>query len=213
MVDKYINKIRPLFEFNNKACCARIPKSYETTFHYRNYMTELPDWRAYSMGFSELSVNKTVHELFKGLSFSSNNTTIPTTNKDHIVVTSRIANKYARAYVEAFQKELGISSDLIKNHSGVQDFCFLKETTKELVGNARSTYVFWAAVLGKVSKARLYHVDTFGLRERHPTFWERFTYPWSNPDLKNRIHFELYQSEEVDKKEGIRNSPVKSTPE
>jgi hypothetical protein len=168
-------------------------------------MSELPDYRAYSMGFSELSVNKTVLELFKG-SFSND-------TEGHIVVTSRIANKYARAYVEAFQKELGISSDLIKNHTGVQDFCFLKETTKELVGNARSTYVFWAAVLGKVSKARLYHVDTFGLRERHPTFWERFTYRWSNPDLKNRIRFELYQAEEVDRKEGIRKVPVKWVPE
>jgi hypothetical protein len=178
-------------------------------------MSEMPDWRAYAMGFSELSVNKTVHELFQGMTISNHSggkEQPPGISNNHIVVTSRIANKYARAYVEAFQKELNVSAELIKNQTGVQDFCFLKRTSKELIGNARSTYVFWAAVLGNASKARLYHVDTFGLRERHPQFWDRFTYPWSNPDLEKRIRFELYQSEEVDMKEGTRKGPIKWTP-
>jgi len=191
-VDRYLDVIRNAFEFDNSKCCARIPDSEETVFHFRNYMSEMPDWRAYAMGFSELSPNKTAQELFASSHWQKG-------KDDHITVTSRIPNKYARAYVEAFQQQLGVPSELISNQSGIQDFCFLKETKKTLVGNARSTYVFWAGVLGKVRDCRLYHVDTFGLRERHPQFWERFTYPWTNPELKKRIHFELYQSEEIDR--------------
>jgi hypothetical protein len=191
MVDRYVDKLRQVFEFD-QGCCARIPDLHETVFHFRNYMSELPFWQ--SMGFEELSPNKTVHELFQSKNFQR--------GKDHITVTTRIPNKYARAYVDAMEEKLGVPAELISNHTGLQDFCFLKETKKELVGNARSTFVFWAAVLGNVRKARLYHVDHYGLRERHPQFWERFTYNFSNADLKDRINFELYRSEEVDRKEG-----------
>jgi hypothetical protein len=112
-------------------------------------------------------------------------------------VTTRIPNRKAFSQVEALQKK-GMESKLVEDQTGVQDFCFLMKTERELVGNARSTFVFWAALLGSAHRIRLYHVNNHGLRKKHPNFLERFTYNWTNTELQERVHFELYQAEETD---------------
>jgi hypothetical protein len=148
----------------------------------------MPDYRAYEMGFQELSPNQTAQEVFKGLPPGS-----------PVRITTRIYNQKARNYALALN-ETGMNASLVTDQTGVQDFCFLKNTQKELVGSARSTYVLWAALLGNVSRARLYHVDNWGLRRRHPNYWERFTYNWTNLELKRRIQFEWYKSEAMKEK-------------
>jgi hypothetical protein len=193
MIDRYYLKIKTLFEFNDTACCALlVPKPTDTVFHFRNYISELPDWRAYEMGFLELAPNRTAQDLFPHLN----------PEKDHVRITTRIPNQKARNYIlalrEVRRQRGGINASLVEDQTGVQDFCFLKETQKELVGNARSTYVMWAALLGNGTLSRLYHVDNAGLRNRHPDFWELFTYNWTNPELQRRIRFEVYESEEMD---------------
>jgi hypothetical protein len=185
MMDKYYSQIKRIMEFNDTACCAQIPSPQDTVFHYRNYISEMPHRRAYEMGFQELSPNQTAQEVFKGLPRGS-----------PVRITTRIYNQKARDYALALN-ETGMNASLVTDQTGVQDFCFLKNTQKELVGSARSTYVLWAALLGNVSRVRLYHVDNWGLRQHHPNYWERFTYNWTNLELKRRIHFELYNSEEM----------------
>jgi hypothetical protein len=189
MIDKYYSQIRDLMAFNDTACCAQVPHANASVFHFRNYQSEMPSERAYDMGFAELSPQKTAHELFGHLQPG-----------DRVQITTRIYNQAARNYAEAFLKEeRGIHASLVTDQTGVEDFCFLRRAQKELVGNARSTYVLWAALLGTVTRARLYHVDNWGLRNRHPNFLERFTYNWTDPELQNRIQFVLYQAEEMEK--------------
>jgi hypothetical protein len=185
MIDKYYSKIRKIFQFNDTACCAIVPTLDDSVFHFRNYQSEMPDWRAYEMGFQELSPKKTVDELFGHLQ-----------EGDQVKITTRIVNQAARNYVQAFS-DRGINASLITDQTGVQDFCLLKRASKELAGSARSTFVLWAALLGDATTVRLYHVDNWGLRKRHPDYWERFTYSWTNPKLQARVKFELYQSEEM----------------
>jgi len=183
MIDRYFDPISDLFVFNDTTCCRQIPKSEDIVFHFRNYESEMPERRAYEMGFAELSPSKVATEIFPHLQ--------PGNDKDHVQITTRIFNQRARNYVEALDGH-GIHSSIIIDQSSLEDFCFLKETKRELVGNARSTFVQWAAFLGTVSKARLYHVDNRGLRDRHPDFWKRFTYNFTHPRLCDRVVFELY---------------------
>jgi hypothetical protein len=89
----------------------------------------------------------------------------------------------------------------------MHDFCFLLHAQKELVGMAKSTYVFWAAVLGQAQRVRLYSIDSDATRKaqqhrgrgggaadrNHGVFLH---YHWTHPDLQRRIHFELYRQEE-----------------
>jgi hypothetical protein len=186
LIDKYYSEIKEAFAFNDSACCGLIPSPKEYAFHYRNYISEMPSQRAYEMGFAELSASKTASELFSNLPKGSK-----------VGVTTRIPNQLARDQVNALKAQ-GMEAYLVEDQEGVQDFCYLKNCQNELVGNARSTFVFWAALLGQMESARLYHVDNWGLRQRHANFYERFTYNWTHPALKDRVKFELYQSEEME---------------
>mmetsp|Transcript_45114 Transcript_45114/g.109777 ORF Transcript_45114/g.109777 Transcript_45114/m.109777 type:complete len:604 (+) Transcript_45114:185-1996(+) len=233
VIDRHFDTIRRIFAYNhsNPECCALFPTRDETVFHFRNYFSELPDIKAYNMGFAELSPNKTAYELFGSvpeptatqgvetetsttiasrkaaapeLMSSSSRPTMTMTPRlspgDKVSVLSRIPNKYARAYAERLNGVWGTNATLLSyGQSGLQDFCYMMHARHELVGNGRSTFLFWAAALGpEIQNARLYHDDTFGLRNKFPDFWTRFTYQWTHPDLKKRIHWELYKSEEVD---------------
>lgn len=190
LIDKYYSQIRELMAFDNAQCCNRLPEPNEYIFHFRNYESEMPSTRAYDMGFAELSPQKTAKELFGHLKQTAD---------AKVAITTRIPNQIARNRVEALEQE-GVQAYLLDDQTAVEDFCFLKESKKELVGNARSTFVFWAGLLGTVPKVRLYHVDNWGLRNRHPNFYERFTFNWTHPELKKRIQFELYQAEEMEQK-------------
>lgn len=186
LIDRYYTQIRGLFQFNGTACCARLPGADDSVFHFRNYESEMPERRAYDMGFAELSPFKVSNELFRDLEPG-----------DRVQITTRIFNQKARNYAEELAKR-GINATVVTDQSTMQDFCFLKRAQKEVVGSARSTFVLWAALLGDARRARLYHVDNMGLRKSHTDFWQRFTYNFTHPKLRDRYTFELYRAEELE---------------
>lgn len=185
IIDLYYDQIRNLMQFNDSACCGEVPNVQDSVFHFRNYESEMPERRAYDMGFAELSPAKVAQEVFGTLEVN-----------DRVAITTRIINQKAKNYVVALH-ERGINATIITDQSSVKDFCFLKQAQKEVVGSARSTFVFWAALLGQPHAIRLYHVNNAGLRLRHPDYWERFTYNFTHPKLKDRLRFELYHEEET----------------
>jgi hypothetical protein len=188
LLDRYYENFRQLFQID-PACCAQRPLPDESVFHFRNFQSELPGTRAHDMGFDELSPNKTAHELF----VASTTTNITT----GVAITTRIHNAASRAYVQALQNR-GIPARLVTDQTGPQDFCFLASTQKELVANARSTFGTWAGLIGNSTSLRWYHVDNYGLRNRHADFRQRFSYNWTHPELQRRVRFEWYQSEELE---------------
>ncbi len=184
MIDRYYDQIRDLMQFNDSLCCIQVPGADDSVFHFRNYESEMPERRAYDMGFAELSPSKVAKEVFGTL-----------TSGNRVQITTRIFNQKARNYAEALQQR-GINASVVTDQSAVQDFCFLKLARKEVVGSARSTFVMWAALLGDAHDIRLYHVHNHGLIFRHPDFWERFTYNFTHPRLRDRLRFELYHADD-----------------
>lgn len=137
-------------------------------------------------GFEELSPNQTAHGLFRNLHPG-----------DKVAITSRYNDHPSvQPYVDALI-DRGIRVRVITGQTGVEDFCFLMHAQKELVGIAESTYATWAAHLGNAKRARFYSMDSQS-RRRSPVFSERvfFHYNWTNPILKKKEYFELYQAEE-----------------
>jgi hypothetical protein len=112
-------------------------------------------------------------------------------------MTTRIDNAASRAYIQALEHR-GINGRMIPNQTDMADFCFLKQASKELVGNARSTFIFWAAYLGNTTpRVRMYSVDS---TDKETSRMVRLEYQKSNfthPKLQ-RFESELYRSEEVD---------------
>jgi hypothetical protein len=94
-------------------------------------------------GYEELSPNQTVSQLFGHL---------PPGSK--IAMTSRIVDHpMTQAYVDAFERRGFQWRILSSNQTGVQDFCFLQSSQRDLAGMARSTFVRWAAILGTSTRS------------------------------------------------------------
>jgi hypothetical protein len=192
LLDRSYESFRQLFQIDSTACCAQRPLADESVFHFRNFQSEFPPNRAHDLGFDELSPNKTAHEVFDLASTNTKNN-----NTTGVAITTRIRNAAARAYVQALQHH-GIPARLVTDQTGPQDFCFLASTQKELVVNARSTFGVWAGLIGNATSLRWYHVDNYGLRNRHANFRQRFSYNWTHPELQRRVRFEWYQAEELE---------------
>jgi hypothetical protein len=147
----------------------------------------------YHRGYEELDPLRTATQLLNG--------------SKRVAIASRFPN---HAKTMEYQKALeaqGISTRIVGNQTGVQDFCFLKHA-KELVGLSESTFAFWAGYLG-ISKndnnnnnsttitqqqVRLYTVES-PQRKRH--FIKQLgtnLVHWTHPVLKDRFHYETYES-------------------
>jgi hypothetical protein len=194
-MDRYYDELMPLFEFDHTNCCAKqSPHPNETVFHFRDFQTEM-GFFSYSTdlkfgGREELPPHRVAKELLAHLP----------SNTSKVAMTSRFSYQPAsQRYVEALQKERGIETRVISGQTAVQDFCFLQQAQEELVGISYSTFVQWAAILGKAKVARLYSYDTV-LTERkfRPGInAKRASYNWTNPKLAAKIKFPNFVSDEL----------------
>jgi hypothetical protein len=194
MMDRYYDELIPLFEFDHAKCCAESPHPSETVFHFRDFQTEM-GFLSYSTdlkfgGREELPPNRVATELLAHLP----------SNTSKVAMTSRFSYQPAsQSYVEALQNGRGIPTRVISGQTAVQDFCFLQQAQEELVGITYSTFVQWAAILGRAKVARLYSYDTV-LTERkfRPGInAKRASYNWTNPKLASKIKFPSFISEEL----------------
>jgi hypothetical protein len=146
---------------------------------------------AYGRGYEELSPNKAAKELLKGSA--------------KVAITTRFANhSNALAYVDALQSH-GIQARITTNgHTPVEDFCFLKRAD-QLVGQSQSTFLQWAGLLGNASRVRMYAVESPQTSLQRKGGQVSFLpFNWTHPILKDRIRYEMYDSEEM---EAFRANP------
>jgi hypothetical protein len=151
--------------------------------HFRNFITELPKrWK--SKGFEELSPNRTANELFPHLQPGAK-----------VAIVSRFQTPHTLAYVDAFQ-ERGLQVRTITKATGVQDFCFLLKTKRELAGSTRSTYCFWAALLGNATTNWLYSIASTSKYPNHlgnnNESSSLFQYNWTHPEIRSRVRFPVF---------------------
>jgi hypothetical protein len=152
-----------------------------------------------SKGFQELNPYKIAHELFGNLQAG-----------DKVAITGRFAhmeisdsNSTTSQIVSALESR-GLIARVVMNGGPMEDFCFLKETKKELVGMVMSTYVRTASMLGNAKMTRLYVVDSPLMRTAHQTgdIPEKFNITknnhLTNPKFLSRMRFEVYSMEEKD---------------
>jgi hypothetical protein len=137
-------------------------------------------------GYEELSPNQTARELFGHLG-----------RGDKVAITTRFGTSAARPYVEALERR-GIQVRVVTNQTDTQDFCFLMQAQKEMVGLARSTFFLWAGFLGKCSRVRAYSVDSPDRRRAVPKVFDH--YNWTNPELQSRVFFELYKADPLERR-------------
>jgi hypothetical protein len=171
-LDRFKDDFQQLFAFDDEACCAQLPEPDENVFHFRNFKSELTD-ATDKLGFTELGPQQTAEELFGGLS-----------RGDKVAMLSRFKTGDVQQYVQALE-DRGTQVRLISGQTPVQDFCFLKNAKKEVVGSEISTFFVWAAYLGR-SKVRSYFVQSNEKAGRTGG------YEWQDPVLKERYTYQFY---------------------
>ena len=190
VTDRFYDRWIDLFEFdlNNPNCCdsTRRAQPNETVLHARGYKTEMPEG-VKTLGFEELSPNKTANELL------SNHQ-----RGDKIVVLGRFA-KFGQEYVDSMLA-VGLDARFVETRNGELSFCFLMSGQNEIVAYSSSSFGVWAAYLGNATKARIYSLKS---PERIKRWGDRYfaRYNFTNPTLKEKISFELYNSEAQDRVE------------
>ena len=160
--DEYSGLVAEQLEFQNEAApmgfllrkvSAQIQRStkiptlslfqFTTVLHVRGFDVEKPD--SYEKkGWRELNANRIYDELLYNLN-----------SGDKVAIVGRFPEKVANFTSTLLGHGLEVRS--ITNHSGVQDFCFLKSATKEIIGGVKSTFFRIAALLNdSVSKVTIY---------------------------------------------------------
>jgi hypothetical protein len=194
ILDRYYEELRNLFQFdytNPKCCSADQPDLEETVLHIRGFKQELGK-HVNTWGFEELSINKTRNELLAVNQSSSGG---------KLAVIGRFPEQ-TRQYAEALSNLAGgvfnNSIRRVETASGEQSFCFLLRTKHTLIGCSMSSFVKWAAHLGNATTARIYSINSPGRTARFGRGSVFTQYEYTNPALKNRFSWELYNSEEQD---------------
>jgi len=177
VLDNYIDRLKALFAFDFDRCCGeKVPKEDESVFHFRNFATELPN---FNYGLEDVSPNQTANVLLQHLQPG-----------DKVAITTRFNNEYLNQQVQALQAK-GLQVRVIAGQSGVEDFCFLLRSQKEVVGNYQSSFALWGGMLGDAKAVRFYTIESAKLRSRNgfsdDTILRRFLYKWRHPILSSRI--------------------------
>jgi len=199
IVNEFYDELLETFVFDEAECCGKTleypPLEDESVLHYRNFATEMKEFRRESLGFVELSGDQMVHTVLGSLQPG-----------DKLAVAGRNLEKDSQtnttlAYdmVEAL-KARGFDFRFSPGTEGVEDFCFLKKARKELVGTAKSTFLMLAGFLGgpTMKVARFYQFVTDRVVEERKDMWMYNVFQrtvgdnWTNPELMKRIVFEQY---------------------
>lgn len=161
--------------------------------------------RAAKLGFEELSPKKIATELFSNLS-SGDTVAIATRQIENDNENDDVEGSNGRVssldMIVGNMTQRNVTTRLVTGQTGVQDFCFLMNAQRDLVGTMRSSFVRWAAYLGNNNTqavARLYTLDSPGLRSKRGASYIRSrNVTWKNDELRRRIRHELYVSEEME---------------
>ncbi len=188
--NRYASRIAELFRFDEASpdCCAIRAEPDESVFHIRNFLVEMPR-KGKRRGYEELSPYKVAHEAFGHLNAG-----------DKVAFTSRASLEFVSNYTAALQ-DRGLQVRIIQGQNPTQDFCFLLSARKEFVGFTMSSYAVWAAFLGNSTQARLYSIKS---PDRIASLGENGYFVrqnWTDSKMKERVTFEVYNSEEQDEVE------------
>lgn len=174
IIDRHYVALKRFFAID---CCSSDVQPYNTVFHYRNFEREMPR-RGKQKGYEEISA-QFVNDLFHDI--------IVNESTPMLIVTPYAPD--VKKYVGVLQNQ-GRLVHVLANPTPLQDFCMLLSATESIIGLARSTFFLWAGLLGNTPQIRAYSIDSAWKRQSNSPVWDH--YNWTNLELKERFHFELY---------------------
>jgi len=138
--------------------------------------------RGKRLGFEEAGPNATASELFGHLQPG-----------EKVAIVTRFGTSSAQEYVDVLEHR-GLKVRVIANQTGVQDFCFLMNAQKEMVGAILSSYFRWAAILSNCTRIVAYSIDSKAKRQAAKQL--HVYYNWTHPEPRSRFEFPLTHVDE-----------------
>ena len=199
IVNEFYDDIRKTFVFNEQACCGKTfegpPGEDESVLHLRNFATEMKESSRKRLGFEELGSSRLVSEVLGHLK-----------DGDKLALVGRgLESDAQNNKTEAYEIVKALASKNLtlrfapSGNNGVEDFCFLTHTRKELIGSSKSTYMALAAYLAApgLERARMYQFVTPRVAHRGggsslEIFRATVGFNWTHPELRSRVQFEEY---------------------
>ncbi len=198
--NEFYDEILKEFIFDENECCGKTleepPDHDESVLHLRNFATELikDDFRR-TRGYQELDANRISSEVLGHLK-----------EGDKLALVGRnlkvdAQNNKTEAYgiVSALQAK-NLTIRFSPGTDDMEDFCFLKNAKKELIGSSRSTYCVFAAYLGGPSNqlTRLYQFISPEMKGKpHLQTFRSMLGDFTNHELRSRMRFESYFSDNM----------------
>jgi hypothetical protein len=161
--------------------------------HHRSFVREMPRV-GFAYGFEEMGPNQTARDLFGHLQAG-----------EKLAIISRFDRSAFEDQLMESLEHRGVQVRFITGQSGVQDFCFLMNVKKEMVGSGISTYFLWAGILGNASKVRSYFLNTPEQQRLLGGDFLRLAYVFKTHDWRARYSPELYNvSREIGRRRWFR---------
>lgn len=168
-LSRYYTRLRDFFRIDGgDRCCKEVPQRNDTVFHLRNFKDELQLWK--DLGYWEAGPKRVSLDLLQHI------------NRGQSVAITTRWPRFAEPYAKVL-RERGVEARVVEGQSGVQDFCFLLRTRREIVGVEESTYFRWASFLGNASRIHMYTVASISNRPAR----EFRKQQWENPRMASRF--------------------------
>ena len=123
--------------------------------HFRNFLKEVGSRGSAKKGLKEIGPEQAARDLLGHLKPG-----------DKVAIVNAFGREYVQPYVDAFEGR-NLTVRVIEGQTGIEDFCFLMSTQKEMFGIAYSTFFVWAGVLSNSSRVVAYSMDTKGAANRY----------------------------------------------
>ncbi len=204
IVNEFYDEIRETFVFDEKCCGKTLtnpPGNDESVLYLRNYATEIrKEKKRRAHGFEELDSDRLVSQVLGHLKPGDKLALAGRNLKsDSQYNNNNNNNKTTQAYgIVSALEAMNLTLRFTPGTDEMEDFCFLRRTKKELIGNPASTYFELAAVLAgpSLKLTREYQYVTPELRNKTGSKLDEFRRSvgsnWTHPELRSRIRFEEY---------------------
>lgn len=196
IVNEFYEDIRKTFLFDENKCCGKTleapPGEDESVLYLRNYATEIRRINTrLRWGFEELDKDRISSELLGHLKQGDKLALVGR----NIKVDTENESTEARGIFQALNAK-NLTLRFTPGDSGLEDFCFLQKTTKELIGTPISTYfslaVFLAGPSLKLARFYQYVTPHRECGSQSDRFKRTVGSNWTHPELRGRIRFEEY---------------------
>ena len=179
------------------SCCGgatEMPYDDEIVFHLRSFVQEILPHKARHSHWHEANPKTMSTKILSNLTVNKGERVAlvgpPTANRFKALAAQ--GRKHAMAEHDEELQKHGVRTRVISSNNVLDDFCFLVNTKKQLIGARQSTFVTWASYIGNANQTQPYAIGDRDTEHIHS--WADTPSDYQpDPLLEKRYHQRVFQ--------------------